>query len=516
MLLPWLAYPLLLVGLCAGLGLGVDALSGRRLPGALILPAGFAALVVIAQAMGFVAATVTYAASVAIVLAGVGVVAAMPWRFGRPSPWAAAAALAAFVLFSAPVVLSGDPTFAVYGKASDIASWLIGATSDRPAGAALPFAAIQRVLGGEDAWRLAPYIAVLGALLALCAWQLARSLSSPGRALLAFLAVVPALIFGYAGWVGVGEMCAVVLIALLAALALGFRDGVTRWRSERTPTRYTAWIAPAIAALALLAVLFPWQPSLPIDAEAWLGGAALLLATAAVLFLGARIASAGSSAPLIAFGAALAVCAVVASAGVSLAPYQRLLALRDIAAADSFRDPVLVLGRDPYVGYFLRGVHPVLIDSARGKAIARSAGGQKGAPFETDQLDYKALLSYPTLIVPNSPAQSRPSLPYRLSRSSPYYDVWRLPAKPTFRLLFHMPVGGGGNAAGPPDCSQTVGLGLLALAGQLGAVPQTITLIAASPRIARGPGATVAVAPSQARRLCGRRWDWIEAIAPAG
>ena len=51
------------------------------------------------------------------------------------------------------------------------------------------------------------------------------------------------------------------------------------------------------------------------------------------------------------------------------------------------------------------------------------------------------------------------------------------------------------------------GLGLLALANQLGAAPQDITLIAA---------AIVAVPVDRARDLCGRPWDWIEAIAPAG
>lgn len=93
-LLAWLVFPLALVALCGGLGLLVDALCGRRLPGALVVPAGFAALIVIAQLVTLAEATAPYAASLAIVLAGVGLVASLPWRFGRPDPWPLGAALA--------------------------------------------------------------------------------------------------------------------------------------------------------------------------------------------------------------------------------------------------------------------------------------------------------------------------------------------------------------------------------------------------------------------------------------
>ncbi|MEX2448582.1 MAG: hypothetical protein WD404_07545, partial [Solirubrobacterales bacterium] len=45
----WIAYPLVLLALCLGLGLLVDVLCGRRLPGALLAPAGLAGIVVVGQ-----------------------------------------------------------------------------------------------------------------------------------------------------------------------------------------------------------------------------------------------------------------------------------------------------------------------------------------------------------------------------------------------------------------------------------------------------------------------------------
>ncbi len=109
MLLAWLAYPLLLLALCGGLGLLIDTLSGKRLAGALIAPAGFVALVLLAQVAAFLGVSIAAITTGAIVLAGIGVAAAMPWRFGRPDPWAVAAALGAFLLFAAPVLLLRPP-----------------------------------------------------------------------------------------------------------------------------------------------------------------------------------------------------------------------------------------------------------------------------------------------------------------------------------------------------------------------------------------------------------------------
>ncbi len=564
MLLAWLAFPLALGAICAGLGLLLDALSGRRLPGALVAPAGFAALIVVAQAMTLVEATAPYAASLAIVAAGVGLIASLPWRFGRPNPWPIAAALAAFALFAASVLLSGHPTFASYGSLSDTPTWLalaervmehgrdlggldpstykanLEATlgSGDPTGAVLPLAAAHRLLGGEAAWSFQPYLATLGALLTLSAWQIARavdfwgapaatkstaveepSLQPPpsSRAALAFLAAVPALIFGYAEWGGVQELAAVTLIALGAALALLRHHGETHTPGNSRRMRFTIRLPLAIAVLALLSVLAPWPPSFPLEGGVWLSTAALAALIAATLALGVWIAKTQPPSMLRLFAVALLACAVIASTGASLAPYKGLTELRQINASYAKQGPALVFEHNPYGShYFLRDVPPDDATDPAGEAVALSPSARGREPLEADEVDYRSLLSYPLIVIPRSSEQSRPPLPYRRVWLGEDYEVWKLPSTAGFRLLFHMPIGSPGDAAALPNCSETVGLGLLGLANQLGAAPQDISLIAAAPRRGDRLGPTVAVPVDRASDLCGRRWDWIEAIAPAG
>jgi len=47
-LLSWIAFPLVLVLLSAGCALLIERAAGNRIPGPLLLPAGFAAVVVVA------------------------------------------------------------------------------------------------------------------------------------------------------------------------------------------------------------------------------------------------------------------------------------------------------------------------------------------------------------------------------------------------------------------------------------------------------------------------------------
>lgn len=477
MLVAWLVFPLVLAALCAGLGLLVDALSGRRLPGALVAPAGLVAMVVVGGLASLAGAGIALTATALIVAAGLGPLAALPWRFGRPDPWAAGTALAVFALFAAPVVLSGEPTFAAYGDPATMAEWLAFLAGD-PGGLLVPIAVLEQLLGGEAAWYLQPYLALIGALIALTAWQFAAEWSiyprkggskvqpTPGgaslgpraRALVAFLAAVPALIFGYAG---------------------------------------------PLSALSL-------------DVGPWLAFAALLALCAATFAVAFRVATTQPPAALALLAAALTACALLASANVALAPYERFEELREVDERFAGEGPALIVERDPLAAYFLRALAPDgAVDPEAAGLPARSgeeSGGEK--PFDTDQFDFETLLDYPLLIVPRSEAHSRPPLPYRRAWQGEDYEVWRLPPTATFRLLHHMSIGGPLSAAALPDCSQTVGLGLLALANQLGAAPQDITLIAAAPRRGDRLGSTVAVPVDRASDLCGRRWDWIEAIAP--
>jgi len=74
-------------------------------------------------------------------------------------------------------------------------------------------------------------------------------------------------------------------------------------------------------------------------------------------------------------------------------------------------------------------------------------------------------------------------------------------------VLHHMELGDPDGGAGMPDCPEVVGLGLLALSNQLGVAAQDVAIVGVT-----AEGNAVAVPPDQARRLCAREWDWIEAV----
>ena len=298
MLAAWALYPLVLLALCAGVGLAVDLLCGRRLPGALVAPAGYAGIVVIGVFTtwdsGLAPLTVPAIVLAAILGAGLSLTS---WRFGRPDPWPVAAAVGVFLVFGAPVILSGSPTFAGYVKLDDTATWL--AMTDRimehgrslaglegssyfatlkfnlaggyPIGAFVPFGAAQKLAGGDLAWVFQPYLSFLAAMLSLCLWEILRIVKRvPLRAGAAFLAAQPALLYGYAMWGGVKEMAAAALVALCAALAPGALRASAVPLPDITGQRNSgkAWVggiggvlrvvAPlAIAAAALVGVLSP-------------------------------------------------------------------------------------------------------------------------------------------------------------------------------------------------------------------------------------------------------------------
>jgi hypothetical protein len=299
MLAAWALYPLLLLALCAGVGLLVDVLCGRRLPGALLLPAGLAGIVVVGQFTTWSAGLAQLTVPAVVLLAVLGAGLSLPWRFGRPDPWPAAVALGVFLAFGAPVILSGAPTFAGYIKLDDTATWL--ALTDRimehgrslsglapstyyatlkfnlaggyPIGAFIPFGTAQKLTGGDLAWVFQPYLSFLAAMLSLSLWQILGDLvRRPGlRAGAAFLAAQPALLYGYAMWGGVKELAAAALVALCAALApraIRFQPravsgslGARTWKASEATRALAAILRDlvplALAAAALAGVLSP-------------------------------------------------------------------------------------------------------------------------------------------------------------------------------------------------------------------------------------------------------------------
>ncbi len=277
MIVAWLVFPLLLAALSLGVGLLAEALAGRRLPGALLLPAGLAGLIVAGHATASFDPTAELTVPLVIALALAGFAAAAVRRPLRPDPALLICAVVVGAVYAAPVLASGDPTFAGYIRLDDTATWLT--LTDRivehgrsleglapssyeatlafnlgdgyPIGAFVPLAVGGALTGTDVAWLIQPLMSVLAAMLALVlASLLAPVVGSRWlRALAAAIAAQPALLVGYVQWGGLKEVAAAVLVALAVALAVDFARAPGRLRSLR------AAIPLALACAALLAVL---------------------------------------------------------------------------------------------------------------------------------------------------------------------------------------------------------------------------------------------------------------------
>src|SRR3954452_1815368 len=124
MLACWLAVPALLIALACGCGLLVERIAGIELPGLLLPGVGLAAIIVVAGFTTIAGATAELTAPLVVALAVVGLGLSLPRRLPRPEWWALGAALAVFLVYAAPIALSGKPTFAGYVKLDDTASWV--------------------------------------------------------------------------------------------------------------------------------------------------------------------------------------------------------------------------------------------------------------------------------------------------------------------------------------------------------------------------------------------------------
>jgi hypothetical protein len=177
-----------------------------------------------------------------------------------------------FAVFAAPVVLSGRATFVGYMKLDDTSTYL--AMTDRmmehgrslaglapstyeatlattlaigyPTGSLMPLGIGHQLLAYDSAWLYQPYLAFLAAMLALALYAVLGRVvaSAPLRALGAFLAAQPAILYGYALWGGIKEVAGALLLALISALLLGrssrsaARAPRSRWR--RRPRQWSA------------------------------------------------------------------------------------------------------------------------------------------------------------------------------------------------------------------------------------------------------------------------------------
>lgn len=324
----WVAFPLLLLAVASGWGLLVEWAAGARLPAPLLPGLGLCAL---AAALTLTSATVpelALSATVCGALAGLALRALAPTARGAPREreWgAAAAALGAFALLAAPVVLSGAPAVSGYIRLDDTNTFL--ALGDRvlahgrdtaglapstyeatlysyleggyPTGSTLPLVAAGRLGGFEPIWLWMPYLALLGAVLAVSIESLVRPLAREGRlrAGVAVLASCSALLLGYVLWGGVKEIWAAAMAALCAALVPWTLARLERARSGaalRALVPLSACIAGLVAALSPAGAVWaaPALAALPAGVALARGRGRLVpLVLGAVLALGVALAA---------------------------------------------------------------------------------------------------------------------------------------------------------------------------------------------------------------------------------
>ncbi len=295
-----LLYPCVLVVLCLGAGLLVDRASGGFLPVALMLSVGTAALISLSQLTTYVhwLAPATPYLMLAVALAGywLGRTRARELlaRVHAHAP-AVAAALLAYALALAPVLLAGRPSFSSYMALADSAVHLIGADylvrhgqdyahldlrnsygqfihayygTGYPSGADTLFGGSAALLRLPLIWAFQPFNASLLAIAVGPAWLLARRLGLEGAwaALAALSVVVPALVYAYELLGSVKEVAAMPLILTLGCLVVVHRDWLRGPPTRAVPfalvlaggvsalgTAFGAW--GLVATLVLAAVL---------------------------------------------------------------------------------------------------------------------------------------------------------------------------------------------------------------------------------------------------------------------
>ncbi|MEA2298769.1 MAG: hypothetical protein QOF77_1705 [Solirubrobacteraceae bacterium] len=281
----WVLYVALYLVVALGLGLLTERAAGARLPGVLLLPVGVAGVFVASQVLTYFSWS-TWAATPGVILLGLGGLVAGRRRLGdrgRLDRAALAAAFVVFAVFAAPVVLSGEPTFAGYTVLGDTSIHFIGAdyilhhgrhlgglapssyefsleryygNGGYPSGGPTAAGVLAPVVGEDIAWIFQPFLALLAAMTSLCIYAIvARGVRAAWlRFFAAALAPQSALVLAYALQGSVKEVGTAWAIALLAALVAVFAE-----QSGGGPRRVVALALAAAAGLSLISLsIAPW------------------------------------------------------------------------------------------------------------------------------------------------------------------------------------------------------------------------------------------------------------------
>ena len=208
----------------------------------------------------------------------------------------------------------------------------------------------------------------------------------------------------------------------------------------------------------------------------WIQGKALATGTVSFLVIamvGIACLAVDSRKELKALGLALLIVpvGVLASNALAyhetyLAPRAQLVELEQIGEDFAGQGPALMTEYQAYgVRHFLRNVDAEGASELRRRQVPLLDGStaEKGAWADTDELVLdplqEGLLTYRTLVLRRSPAQSRPPSPYELMWRGDYYEVWQRPEDfDPATLIEHKPLGKDLQPSEVPACQVVAGV----------------------------------------------------------
>jgi len=275
----WLLFPLLLLGVCVGLGLLVRRLSAGAVSGVLLLPVGFALAVALCTLGTSVTWLAPSAGTLVVAVAVFGLLLELPglrtagWRGLRLSGafiYPATAAFVGFAVIAAPVVLTGTPTWTGFGRIVDTAFQMafsqhlaeagrsvpVGNSSFNetiegltgngyPGGAQATLGALAGVIRTDVVWCYQAYLAWAAAMGALALYALLRRAITSALicCIGAAVAIQPNVLYAYALEGGIKELTTTTLLLLCAAVLVEWLAGEVRSVRSLLP------LAPALAAV---------------------------------------------------------------------------------------------------------------------------------------------------------------------------------------------------------------------------------------------------------------------------
>ena len=254
----WVAFPLVCCAVALGCGLLVEWIADTRLPRPLLLPLGLALVVIVSQLATYGEATAALATPALVALALAGLVLGRARLRGPVDRWAVAMAVGVFGVYALPVLASTEATFLGYGILTDTAihfelvdhlmeegrdhsglarssyqetvrGYLIHAY---PTGSHTALGALLPLAGLEVPWAYQPFLALISAMTALSLYALLTSAvaARPLRALAAFIAAQPGLVYAFSLQGSIKELATIWALALTAALVVPFLRDRTGWR----------------------------------------------------------------------------------------------------------------------------------------------------------------------------------------------------------------------------------------------------------------------------------------------